>query len=551
MSYELLTSLYYGESSNADLVDEESRRKLHVKTSLDAKLPEFARRGRSIVLTGNPGDGKSHLVRKLCDEGELAGAVVELDLSAKPTADIVRDWSAAARAGKPYVLCANQGPLGNLIAEMRRAPALTNARAELTQQLGSTTAPRVEALPPTPSEVIVVDLADRNLLDAVLLEDAIGGVCTPNFLPSLSFKLQTQTSAGRNMQLIARAPEAKRRLAQLLAVAGRRAGGHFTFRHIWGAIAFALTAAKKTTTLSSEYYSGRVGIDCFPLSYLARDSGPNQGSGPLIDAVKAYADPAQVTLPDLDEEIWSYGAPRRGRWLHEHLEELFFNRESPARMWRRGEHDDALAEFCHLKRLVALAHDRGEQLIDEVLGVDPRLPSSMADDALKELAITGTQRLYLTSTEQRTARPWLRDGLCLWVGHTYLDVPGEERAHVAVTSLPKFDFEVLRPQRVPWLSDALGPSLELAWLVHKPSQIALRLEPELLALFEEARSSDGPIPLPERVQRFLTRLAGWEETQPMSFLGGDNLAVLERPRGAIVAIGSVDCNINDESFYAD
>lgn len=551
MSYELLTSLYYGETSNADLVDEESRRRLHVRTPLDDVLPELARRGLSIVLTGNPGDGKSHLVRKLEDDGALGDAVVELDLSAKPTVEIVDDWARARAASRPYILCANQGPLAMLIEEMAHTPTLAKECEELRAQLGAITVARGEILPREPSRVILIDLADRNLLDVELLESAISGICTAGFLPKLSLSIRDYTSSGRNIWLFARSREAKTRLARLLAAAGRRAGGHFTFRHIWGAVAFALSAAKKESTLQSEYYAERVGVDTFPISYLTRSSGRNRGKGPLIDAVRTYADPAAVPAPDLDEEIWSRGAPRVGRWLDESIDDLLQGREPPAKKWARGEEEEALEDFRHLKRLVALAHDHGEELIDALLGAAPTLPSALSDDELKALTIEGIQRLYLTSSEQRAARPWLRDSLCLWVSHTFLDTPGEERAHVAVTSLQPGEFEILRPQRVPWLAESLGPPLELAWLSHEPSGIALRLEPELLAVLDEARTSDGPITLPERVQRFLTQLAGWEERQDVNLFYGDNLAVLERPRGQLTVVASINFNMDDRAYYAD
>ena len=85
MSYTLLSSLYFGEASNADLSSPEARGLLHVETPLDAFVPAQVARGLDVVLTGNPGDGKSHLVRTLHDRGLLSEASIEFDLSAKPT----------------------------------------------------------------------------------------------------------------------------------------------------------------------------------------------------------------------------------------------------------------------------------------------------------------------------------------------------------------------------------------------------------------------------------------------------------------------------------
>ena len=67
MSYELLVSLYYGEGSNADLTSARSRRLLHVAAPLEARVASVVREGLDVVLTGNPGDGKSHIARTLSE----------------------------------------------------------------------------------------------------------------------------------------------------------------------------------------------------------------------------------------------------------------------------------------------------------------------------------------------------------------------------------------------------------------------------------------------------------------------------------------------------
>ena len=65
MSYERLRGLYLGLTSNADLTTDHERHVLHVPTKLDELVPRWLAEGKDVTLTGNPGDGKSHLARRL------------------------------------------------------------------------------------------------------------------------------------------------------------------------------------------------------------------------------------------------------------------------------------------------------------------------------------------------------------------------------------------------------------------------------------------------------------------------------------------------------
>ena len=150
MSYGILRGLYLGEASNADLASADVRARLHVTTPLDELIPSLVQRRLDVVLTGNPGDGKSHLVRNLAETGRLAGATIELDLSAHPDEEIIAAWEAAARAGHPFVLCANQGPLITLLETLASGSSLHGRAAELGGQLGRLLTPRPEHLPPAP-----------------------------------------------------------------------------------------------------------------------------------------------------------------------------------------------------------------------------------------------------------------------------------------------------------------------------------------------------------------------------------------------------------------
>jgi hypothetical protein len=527
VSYGLLTSLYFGEGTNADLATPETRSLLHVPTALDEFIPAALKNGLDVVLTGNPGDGKSHLVRTLMDRGALGPAMVELDLSAKPTVAVAEAWRTARGAHRRFVLCANEGPLMELLQEMANASNLADFAEELRGQLDRLTVARSDMLPKPPRHVLLIDLADRNVLDEGLVERALSRVCDHRFLPRGT--RSTESSAGRNLMLFAESSEARRRLASVLVRAGRRQGMHISFRQLWSAIAYAITAGKKESTLTVELSQGKTGLGTYALDYLVRSGA----RGLLLEATRRFGDPARVTDPALDEEIWTKGQPGKGRWFFDDVPVIV-----PATLWADGRHDEALEQHAGLKRLVALAHEAGHELVQRLAGSSD-LPEIQTDISLRRLCFEGLRRLYLSGVEERGAPDWLMSGVPLWIGHTYRDMPAERRPHVAVTAVNEQEFDLLRPLRAPWLKDALGPLPPVAWLSHVESGIALRLDADLVATLVLARDSSGPMSVPEPVQRFLTRLSGWSEGRRGALLGDQSFAVLSQPRGTLLSHGRI------------
>ena len=524
MSYELLRGLYLGAATNADLTSYDERLKFHVRTDLDRLLPELARTGRDIVLTGNPGDGKSHVVRYLVDRKRLPPAEVELDLSATSEERVITRWRAARAASRPMVLCANEGPLKTLLPHLARTPELAATGRELRDQLGHLVASSAGELPTEPREGILIDLADRTLLEPRLIEEALRRVSIPEFFPEAANA--RETSAGRNIELLGEAPSACARLARIVALAGTRSGEHVSFRQLWGALSFAICAGKAQSTLQQELGRQEDELGVAPLDNLVR----GRGQGALLRAARAYADPANLPMPQLDEDLWARGMPSNGEW---EADLGPFN--PPAVWWAQGYHADALERFRSLKRLVALFHTVGDSVVDALEASQDR-PGQHSDGALGDLIMLGLRRLYLTHEEETVSPPWLRDGLPLWVNHSYQDIPASERPHVAVAQLPAGELELRRPVRPPWLGASLGPLPEVAWLHHAPSGIALRVDDTLLAVLRRAGTTQGPLPPPEPVQRFLARLAGWEESQARSLRA---MAVLERPRGGLLAAATI------------
>src|SRR5262249_30608464 len=127
---------------------------------------------------GNPGDGKTHLLRRLQDVCKKVKAEVVLDATAERNYDrIIRKWKAASDARRPFCLAINQGPLNRLLASK---PHRLQQLEEVGEQLRSLI--YYDEPPKAPRKAFVVDLNNRSVLTPEIIHQGLQNILRPEIL---------------------------------------------------------------------------------------------------------------------------------------------------------------------------------------------------------------------------------------------------------------------------------------------------------------------------------------------------------------------------------
>lgn len=409
------------------------------------------RKGYSIILTGNAGDGKTHLLRRVEAELRRLKAVVQYDASAAMNhtkiLPILNEWRKAQRANRPYCLAANEYPLYLLREHGKRKPADLPVLAEIDRQcrlrLSYGDSVPDERAKTDHGKVLVIDLSLRNplhsdfagaMLDRLLTNPALAAYAKSN--TDLNF-----TESFRRLSN----PTVRARLISLfdrLRALGHRA----TVRELWIVLARLLFGGKGDATVPvagrfADWYSERLFDPDNPLQ--------------LVENLHRWADPAAVSHPAWDLKLEAADGTRAEDWLVDHA--------VPTLDRRRMAQRDGRALFEAIKRRFYFEHRDGAQAFALEGGFanefrDLLQQSEGHRTQVAEQMVEAINRCYcpMASVE--------RSKLYLWVGHRYHEQPS--RAFIAQSFFHTTDFDVLLPR--------LPKRLEGAFQ-YRPDHFILRL----------------------------------------------------------------------------
>ena len=405
-----------GPKATAEALGADELDRLHVESPLEAFVSARVADGWSLILTGNAGDGKTHILRRIRPALDAAGAVTIEDATAimrgGEVAPIVAAWTGAVAAGHPFCLAANEYPL----FQLREGAAAFAPLAEVDRQCRHRLAYGApnESVEAGRGKVLVLDLSLRNPLAPGFVDALLDHI-----LVDLAANLPQPgtTTAARNAARLGdpRLRAQLRLLMERMIALGHRA----TIRELWILVARMVLGVSEHDQLQrADWYSEILFTPDprFALTTALRD-----------------VDPARCSHPQLDQALETRAASLR-------------------KGWRWGEpplppHPDLSPDvFSALKRAFFFEHERGGEAL--ALG-DPD-----ADDFRRLLAGLGdsggaaTSRIIdaINSAYCPVRFSGREHHLYAWTGHRFHEQPS--RSFVAAERIGVDDL-VLEVPRLP------------------------------------------------------------------------------------------------------
>lgn len=474
--------LYRNANSYADRLTLEELDWIHVDLGLDHYIISGASKGKQLIITGNPGDGKTFLIQRLRArlESEFNAAVIT-DANACSDAEVLGTWRSCDANNRAFVLAINEWPL----FELRRL-----ARDEGFEPVEEAIRQVREAVffgvepDPAKGRVAVVDLNLRNVLAPRVTLAAVERLTADRFVS----ELDAHDPAAANVACL-RTERVQQRLAALLEQTSRR-GQHTTMRQLMGFVAYLITGGTDSARRLVSQRDNR-----FSYATLAFEGG----EGPLFALAKDAFDPARVTHPVYDEQLWR-GTTNPSGWVDPNdipLGAAYCAPGDRERCFRIAKRRFYFEHEAGHELLMALPHDESDfdrVLADGLIG-DPQLVRDLV------LAIN---RFYEPDCPKDDD-----NRLTLWQSHRY-DVQAPA-AFVALYDEPADGMTVAGPELASWVLLWLAADLRrvthfaLKTPVHHGHQNQLLIDREVYLTLREAAVGLGRSTWSRSVARQVTR----------------------------------------------
>lgn len=423
-------NLYRGSSSFADHIELRLLQSIHIETDLDRSIITELSAGRDVLLTGNPGDGKTHLQRVLAPTMSSLPVqpIVVLDASALTDQELKERWERARQQRRQFCLAINQAVLFSLADRYSDFQPIQEARKQVIEAVSYDSTPEFEN-----RSVTVFDLNRRNVLSPSIVKAVIEKMTAPDFIRGCESCPAEGCDFVRNRTLL-RSPRFIERLQAIFDRVSSR-GYHATLRELEGFISYLLFAGRSCADLIATSGDRDLALPQLPFT----------GTGRLFDVVRETFDPARVTHPIWDE-LLAFGETKLEDWDSGWTHEV--GPISP---------DDS-EKFAARKRAFYFFHAHGASLLD-ISGNDE-------NEFLSFLAAPDRDaiRLLFRRINKFFGVESGPDELRVWQSHRYNQAP--RRIFYSNLTRPRREFELMRPK----LASSMAQAFEL-----KKDHVVLRL----------------------------------------------------------------------------
>ena len=451
-SIEFLKHLYRGSSAYADNIEAERLRLIHIETDLDNAIIDALSNDRDVVLTGNPGDGKTHIIRVLMEQIAMLPQqpFVELDASTKSSIEIFESWNNAREEYRPYCIAINAAVLYQLAQDFPEFEPVQEAYNKMI------TAIYPEARDDSSVGVAVYDLSRRNNLHQKVVKDVIKNICQKdNFFGCKNCPSKTKCDVARNARQM-QSELFQERLTQIFNRAYLM-GYHATLRDLQGFFSYLLLGDRDCSKIT--YTSGK---DKYWLTELVYS-----GRGILFEAVRKIFDPMKITHPQLDELLLSNG-------LEESTWDKTFEPSKEAVDPSNIEH------FAILKRKFYFFNKMGQALIDISDDYGARFDKFLLlDDKTKRKQIV--ERINHFFGDEKNQKSFR-----VWQGHRYDFSP--RRILFSSTSMTWEDFDIIEPSLSADMKKGIEFSRNFILFKQKDSNVSLKIDYDFYSMLLKVES---------------------------------------------------------------
>ena len=468
-----------GSNVIAEGLSESDFSRLHIKTKLEDWLLDQARDGQSIILTGNAGDGKTHIAKAL--QQSLGHDANNFDFIFDATAEmnrlnntspILTRWNVALQSRKPIVLAINQYPFYLLRKEIRKN--LPDISKTIEQQWNERLVYDRKSATSSPEQVILVDLSLRNPLGRHFAGEAFQRMLMS---PAVCRHAQSGIDSRFTSNYRCLVDEEVRNRLLTLFERVISAGGRATVRELWILCARLLFGAQ-----DDEGVSEATGNLYFQRLF------KNDPRFPLTGLLRQYADPAGTTHPHIDRCLETPGGTNADEWRFGHETSMQALVRPATTGSPKEKKDRCHAHFIREKRRYYFEHVGGGG--ETVFSLDysahakfhELINNGYEDTSRLQELIESINYCYFPIQGENMKRD-IREHLYLWIGHRLDEQP--TTSYVANESIPYQQLCLKRPEPPPFFRGKFNYVADHILLGVIDKNCSLRIDAELYASLNE------------------------------------------------------------------